>query len=155
MTTIKQLSATKLNVDPNTTNFFLGVMALILIFGFIYLTFLYYTQKKKDEEEELEARNHIKFNPTKSIITSGHLGLEIPNGTLEYFVCKAVFSNPNRYHSDLDVENNADNSSAFSQRAVYKSVIRINNKARNELQLKEDLLKRSRERTILNDRYKY
>lgn len=104
------------------------------------------------QEAELLARQHIQFDPKRSVLTRGSLQTTIPAGTLEYHLCKAVFGEPDEYHSDLNVLQDAG-MDGFENRAAYQASRRINDKAKERLELKDDLLKRSNRKTILNKKY--
>lgn len=143
-------------IDPGITAFFAWVMGglfvILLGMGSVYLVQLLRTRSKTKEIEKLKAEQDIWFDAHKSILHKGPRETPIPESSLEYYVCKLIFKDPQVYRDDLDILLAAGEEDK-NDRAVYFAVDRINNKARRAFKLEDKLLKRNKERTRLNDNY--
>lgn len=142
----------QLEIDPEVTQFLSGAMILMLVVSIGVIIWKIFESRKIEREEEFEARKHIDFDSKKCVLTRGSLRLEIPYDTLEYFVCKVVFEEPTQYHSDSTILEYARMDDE-AERPVYQASRRINQKAKKDLELEDDLLKRAKLRTILNEKY--
>jgi hypothetical protein len=150
--------ATKLNVDPETMNtitvitIFIFGAAILGFFGLMIWHFapILYSKRKQSKE----TANAIWLDSFESEIHYGHRKMRIEPKSFEYYVCQVVFSVPNKYHKDLDVFDKADEAKGIreTRRGVEQAVRRLNKKFR-ELGLKDDLFKRSKERTTINNQY--
>ena len=143
-------------IDPEITAAFAWVMGIlfVILMGviFVYLFQLFHTRRKNKQIEKQKAEKDFWFDTDKSILHRASLELKIPESTLEYYVCKLVFKDPKVYQTDLDILEEAGEEDK-NDRAVYFAIDRINNKAKRELKLEVNLLKRNKERTRLNDNY--
>lgn len=140
------------DASAEITPIFAGAYIVIIVVGAVFLVWQVYKARQAARNEELEARKHIKFEPKKSLLVRGSLRLTIPENSLEYFICKAVFDEPTSYQLDLNILEEAGLDS-LEQRPVYQAVRRINDKAKRNLELNDELLERGKEKTILNEKY--
>jgi len=155
MTYQQFFAATKLDIDPEVTNFFLWIYALIFIVTIAYtakaaippLT-AHYLERRRSRAE---ANKHIWFDIKKSVLRRDNRELEIPENSLEYFVCKLVFEESHEPQTDYNIIEAAEKDPINDRRAVEQAVRRVNKKAKDALELKSDLLLRRKEKTFLND----
>lgn len=132
------------------------VMGIILVVGVLYIaiTEIIVPAVKsswQEREEKAEADKNIGFDLKKSLLYRGHREVQIPENSLEYFVCKLVFEESDEPQLDLNILEAAEKDPINDRRAVEQAVRRINKKAKNDLQLRNDLLLRRKEKTLLND----
>jgi hypothetical protein len=139
-------------IDPDITTAFVWVMGfgVAMLVGFLAWRFIIHARSKRTEK--VKAEGEIWFDIQKSTLHKGSRQIAIPESSLEYYVCKLVFKDPEAYQTDLDILEAAGEDDK-NDRAVYFAVDRINNKAKRELKINDKLLKRNRERTRLNDNY--
>lgn len=155
MTYHQFFAATKLDVDPEVTNFFLWIYILIFIVAVVFtakaaippLT-AYYLERRRIRAE---ANKYIWFDIKKSVLRRDTRELEIPENSLEYFVCKLVFEETDKPQTDYNIIEAAEKDPINDRRAVEQAVRRVNKKAKGALELKSDLLLRRKEKTFLND----
>lgn len=157
------LSATEITVNYDKAKaffhslaFWCGVFFIFLIIvmisaGFyIILRDIFY---KREGEENVK----VVFDPKISELKAGSLSVTIPIDTMEYYVCKTIFKKSGAYHSDLDIEETAnqhgDGRDFIDRRTIYQAVNRVNKKAKKSLDIKEDLIERSNQKSILNKKY--
>lgn len=132
------------------------VMGIILVVGVLYIaiTEIIVPAVKSSwqkREEKAEADGNIEFDLKKSTLNRGHRSLQVPENSLEYFVCKLVFKDAEKPQLDINVLEAAKKDVFSDRRAVEQAVRRINKKAKAVLELKNDLLLRRKEKTLLND----
>ena len=143
-------------IDPDITSFFGwlmgGLFVLLIVMCLAYLALTLHTRRNDRQAERLKAELDIWFDEHKSILHKGSHQIAIPESSLEYYVCKLVFQNPTVYQEDWDVLQAAGEVDK-KDRAVYFAVDRVNNKARRAFKMEDKLLKRSAEKTRLNDNY--
>jgi hypothetical protein len=92
-----------------------------------------------DEEEQPSepnktetAQDKVRFDAKASKITYNGKSCDIPDETLEYYMCKLVFKNRRSAAKEDDIlENTAK--SQDSQRAVYDAHLRVNKRVRQQL----------------------
>lgn len=143
-------------IDPDIEAFFMFLMALFGI-GFIGIVLWFgistlvpkYLNKRA---EKIRADKTIWFDAKESVIHHGSRKLRITEDTVEHFVCKLVFSEPEEYHSDVSVLE-AAREDDLKQRTVYQAVKRLNAKANDELRIR-DLFIRNKSKTALNKSYR-
>lgn len=156
-------AVTKLNIDPETENtiswtagvFFAAVILVGIGWSVRYLAPILYSRRKHNKASKIEAASAIWLDSFASEIHFGHKKKRIEPTSFEYHICEVVFSAPNEYHNDIDIFDKVDEVKGTSQaggRGVEQGVRRINDKF-NELGLKDDLFKRSKERTTINNKY--
>ncbi len=156
-------AATKLNVDPETMNalnwtigvFYAGgVLAVIGLLAWKLLPIVH-TELRQRRLEKIGAANAIWFDHKESELHCGHNKIRIEPKSLEHFVCKITFRVPSNYYDDLDIFEGADRAKATreTRRGVEQAVRRLNKKAK-ALGLKNDLLKRGKDSTSVNDEYR-
>lgn len=156
-------SATQLNVDPKITQIFLWFFILLIITVIIMTGWQFLkdrnTRHKEElevqkivQEKELKARKHVTFDKSKSVLIRGSLTAEIPRDTLEYYVCKEVFSVPTELHRDSVILESA-RMDDDAERPIYQAMRRINEKAKKSLKVDDGLLQRIKFQTILNKKY--
>lgn len=150
------LDSPQLKVDPDINNIFLFLMGAVLVMGVGVIVWQGIPEvikyKEAVRQAKIKADLDIWFDSHKSILHRGYKQVSIPESSLEYYVCKLVFKNPKVYQFDDDVLEAAGERDK-KDRAVYFAVDRINNKARRDLGADIKLLKRSKEKTRLNDNY--
>lgn len=148
-------AATQLNVDPDITKaglFIYAVLFLVMIgITLRYLAPAVYSSYKKHRQSKAEANRNIWFDIKKSVLYRDNRELEIPENSLEYFVCKLVFEEPDEPQTDYNIIEAAEKDPINDRRAVEQAVRRVNKKAKGALELKSDLLLRRKEKTFLND----
>jgi hypothetical protein len=154
--------ATKLNIDPETTNtisWVAGVFFVAVILGGIglsvwYFTPIIYSRMKLNKIAKMEASDAIWLDDFESEIHYGHKKKYIVPKSFEYYICKIVFGAPREYHNDIDIFDEVDEAKGteYKGRGVEQGVRRLNKKFK-ELGLKDDLFKRSKERTTINAQY--
>lgn len=136
------------------SEFGLWTMGLILVIGTVYILWesLFPIAQERWEErgKKAEADRNIEFDLKKSVLYRGHREVQIPENSLEYFVCKLVFEEIDKPQLDLNVLE-AAGKDILDQRAIEQAVRRVNKKAKANLQLKNDLLLRRKQKTLLND----
>lgn len=155
--------ATELNIDPetlkdiNAVTLFIYAVLLIALIGLITWKFvpILHTWQRQKRTAKLEAANAIWFNSLESELHCGHDKMRIEPNSFEHFVCKIIFKTPSKYTKDLDIFDEADEAKGVKEtkRGVEQAVRRLNKKVK-VLGLKEDLFKRSKERTSVNDEYR-
>lgn len=143
-------------VDPEITTAFawiMGVLAVIL-FGLIlaFLIRLLFDYGKKRKQQLREAKDSIWFDHTESVLHCGLNKVRIEPSSLEHYVCKISFNSPSKYHSDTDIFYAKDHANDLG-RGVEQAVRRLNKKAKT-LGLKNDLFKRGKDNTSVNDEYR-
>jgi hypothetical protein len=74
----------------------------------------------------------VKFDAKTSILTLGNKSCDIPDETLEYYICKFAFKNRKIAANEEDILEKSTKSQD-SQRAVYDAMLRINRKAKATL----------------------
>jgi len=143
-------------VDPEITAAFAWVMGIlaVLLFGLIlfYLANLFFAYSKKRKQQLREARDSIWFDYKESILHCGLNKMRIEPTSLEHYVCKLTFNSPSKYYEDIDIFYAKDHAKDLG-RGVEQAVRRLNKKAR-ELGLKNDLFKRGKDSTSVNDEYR-
>ena len=132
------------------------IMGIILVVGvpYIAITEIIVPAVKSSwqkREEKVEADGNIEFDLKKSTLNRGHRSLQVPENSLEYFVCKLVFKDAEKPQLDINVLEAAKKDVFSDRRAVEQAVRRINKKAKADLELKNNLLLRRKEKTLLND----
>lgn len=153
----------KLNVDPETMHqinvigigtFILIFIALLGILAWHGVPF-FYSYNRNRREEKHRASNAIWFDSNDSELHCGHSKIRIEPRSFEYFVCELTFKSPSTYHDDLDIFDEADRvkGSKETRRGVEQAVRRLNKKAKS-LGLQNDLLKRGKDNTSVNDEYR-
>jgi hypothetical protein len=149
-------AATEISINPDLNKIFIPIMSLVFIALLIMVAWhflpIFIANRRNKREENIKADNNIWFDEHKSMLHKGSRQKAIPESSLEYYVCKLVFANPKVYQSDWDVLQEAGEEDK-KDRAVYFAVDRINNKARKKFKIEDKLLKRSKEKTRLNDIY--
>lgn len=150
------LNVPDLKVDQDITNIGLFFMGLLVVMGIGILAWhsvpILINRSRTKRTEKAKVEGQIWFDTYKSILHKGSKQVSIPESSLEYYVCKRVFNNPKVYQDDWDVLNDA-NERDKKDRAVYFAVDRINSKAKKAFKLESKLLKRSEQKTRLNDNY--
>lgn len=154
------LNTPTIETDPDVNNLFLGLMLLILVIGLSVIVwqatpYVYRYIKKRRIERAKEA-NSIWYDTKESELHRGFKQIRIEPKSLEHFVCKITFSSPSRYIDDLTIFEARDaaiDHRQESQRGVEQAVRRLNKKGR-ELGLKNDLFRRSKEHTSVNNEYR-
>jgi len=143
-------------IDPDITNPFYWAMTLLVIALLTIVTAYFVLRVRERREnkraEKLKAEQDIWFDEHKSILHKGSQQVAIPESSLEYYVCKLVFKNPQVYQDDWDILHAAGEIDK-KDRAVYFAVDRINYKARHAFKIDDKLLKRNSQKTRLNDNY--
>jgi len=150
----------KLNIDPETLNtingfglFFMGAILLFFV-GFLAWHLVpalaVHTQSKR--AEKIKAANSIWFDAKESVLHCGLNKMRIEPTSLEHYVCKITFNSPSKYHKDIDILDAKDPAKDLG-RGVEQAVRRLNKKAR-ELSLKNDLFKRGKDSTSVNDEFR-
>ncbi|HEX8182617.1 MAG TPA: hypothetical protein VF575_03365 [Candidatus Saccharimonadales bacterium] len=86
----------------------------------------------KHSEPSFKLRAKIKFNSNTSILTLDRRTCDIPDETLEHYICKLTFKNRNVAALEDDILEKSVKSQN-SQRAVYDAMLRVNKKAKAEL----------------------
>lgn len=152
-----------LDVDPETMNQINGVALAAYIGIFVVaiaaviwkVTPIIYRERQKNRLAKLEAANAIWFDHAESELHCGLSKIRIEPKSFEHFVCKITFSKPDKYHTDLDIFDEAERAKGAKEtnRGVEQAVRRLNKKAKT-LGLKDNLFKRSKERTSVNDDYR-
>jgi hypothetical protein len=143
-------------LDPTINAAFAWVMGLIFIALVVavagYLILVFRSRRDDKVAEKLKTEQDIWFDEHKSILHKSTRQVAIPESSLEYYVCKLVFKNPKVYQDDWDILLAAGEADK-KDRAVYFAVDRINGKARRAFEMEDKLLKRSKQKTRLNDNY--
>jgi len=91
-----------------------------------------------DEEESSEpkstetAQDKVRFDAKASKLTYNGKSCEIPDETLEYYMCKLVFKNRRSAANEDDILEHTTKSQD-SQRAVYDAHLRVNKRVKKEL----------------------
>lgn len=129
---------------------FVWIMGFLVVFTIFYILWHFIRAYWGYRGEKADADRTISLNSKESVLYRGHRSLEVPENSLEYFVCKLVFEELDEPQLDVNVLE-AAGKDPLDQRAVYQAVRRLNGKAKLALQLKGDLLKRGKEKTALND----
>lgn len=148
-------AATQLNPDPDITRaglFIYAVLILVMI-GLVlrhFVPFLFSLYKER-RQSRVEASRNIWFDIKKSVLRRDKRELEIPENSLEYFVCKLVFEDSDEPQTDYNIIEAAEKDPINDRRAVEQAVRRVNKKAKGALELKSDLLLRRKGKTFLND----
>lgn len=127
-----------------------GVGFLGLVLWFVVSTLIPKHLNKR--VEKIKADKAIWFDVKESVIHRGPRELKITEDTVEHFVCKLVFGEPEEYHSDVSVLEAASEDD-LKQRTVYQAVQRLNAKANGELGIRE-LFIRNKSKTALNKNYR-
>lgn len=150
------LNVPDLKADQDITNIGLFFIGLLVVIGIGILAWhvvpVLFNRSRTKRAEKVRAEGQIWFDTYKSILHKGSKQVSIPESSLEYYVCKRVFSNPKVYQDDWDVLNDAGERDK-KDRAVYFAVDRINNKTKHAFKLESKLLKRKEQKTRLNDNY--
>lgn len=156
------LNTPQIDVDPDINNIGLVVFAFIFLFGLgvvaWHVTPVLYEKIKHGRAAKAQAMNSIWYDPKESELHSGDNKIRIEPKSLEHYVCRITFNSPSKYIDDYTVFEARDNAvsrakAKESRRGVEQAVRRLNDKGR-KLGLKTDLLKRSKERTSVNDEYR-
>lgn len=129
---------------------FIWIMGFLVVFTVFYILWQLIKAYWEYRAEKAEENKNIGFDSKESRLYRGHRSLPVPENSLEYFVCKLVFEELDEPQLDVNVLE-AAGKDPLEQRAVYQAVRRLNGKARTDLELKGDLLKRGKEKTTLND----
>jgi len=159
MNTYFALNTPTIEVDPDINTIGLVVYALLILIaiGITLWHFMPVLYKKRVEKNKQQTKvaNTISYNPKESQLSIGTNKKRIEPKSYEHFVCQITFSAPDEYHNDDDIQELKDNysNSSSSIRGVEQAVRRLNIKAK-EMGLKNDLFKRSKERTSVNDEYR-
>lgn len=134
--------------ERQVAQFFIFVFIAIIISGVggMIAVFIKERMDKKVFDET------ITFDENDSQLLKGSRYIAIPDGTIEYYVCKMVFSNRNKFQSDSDIIE-AFGGDEFKLRPVYQAVLRVNKKAESKLGI-ENLLVRGKDKTALNEMYR-
>lgn len=146
-------------IDPDINAAFAWVMGILTVafFGIIiaYSLRLFISYRKRRNQRLREAKNAIWFDHVESELHCGYDKLRIEPKSFEHFVCKIIFKAPSKYTADLDIFDEADRAKGIQEtkRGVEQAVRRLNKKAQT-LGLKQDLFKRSKESTSVNDEYR-
>lgn len=152
MDSYQYFAAEKLNIEPDVTNFFLWIYAALFIALLVLIGKDMASSYIKMRRDKAESDKDLRFDSKESKLIRGSRELDIPENSLEYFVCKLVFESPTEYQSDTDVlEAAGRGSDSFEMRPVYQAVKRLNKKSMKSLELKSDLFKRGKEKTGLNE----
>lgn len=151
MNKLNFFAVTELDIDPKITEFFIWIYVLLFVVGIGMLIWNIITAKIKNRTIQNVADRAIQFDSVKSIIYRNHRQLNIPDQSLEYYVCKLVFEEQDEPQLDLNVLEAAGKYDNDDPRAVEQAVRRVNKKAKDSLELKNDLLLRRKEKTFLND----
>lgn len=142
----------KFNIDPETekqlTQFFGVLMILIVVTGII--AFIAAMIKSKNDDKEFEKT--VTFDEEDSRLLKGSHYVKIPDGTIEYYVCKMIFADRQKFQTDTDILEEYDKGN-INLRPVYQAVLRVNKKAEDVLGL-DNLLIRGRDKTALNEKYR-
>lgn len=156
-------AAEQLNVDPETMNAlnwtvgFFYVVGLLGIIGLLVWKFtpILHSRQRQKRLARLKAANAIWFDHIESELHCGHNKKRIEPKSFEHFVCKITFNAPSRYHEDNDIFEAVDRVKIIreTKRGVEHAVRRLNDKAR-KLGLEDDLFKRRKESTSVNDEYR-
>ncbi len=85
----------------------------------------------KPESNEV-SQDKVRFDAKASKLTFSGKSCDIPDETLEYYICKLVFKNRRTAAKEDDILEYTTKSQD-SQRAVYDAMLRINKKAREQL----------------------
>ncbi len=153
----------KLDIDPETLNqinvftlfvygaLFTGLLGILAWKGIPY----FITRSRNKRTEKIKSANAIWFDSKESDLHIGHNKMRIEPNSFEHFVCKITFKTPSKYIEDLDIFDEADEAKGVKEtkRGVEQAVRRLNKKIK-VLGLKEDLFKRSKEHTSVNDGYR-
>lgn len=141
-----------LNIDPKTERQVTQIFIFVFIglgiaaVGAIVATVIKGRIDKKVFNET------ISFDENDSQLIKGSHYIKIPDGTIEYYVCKMIFADRDKFQNDSDIieEFGGDN---FKLRPVYQAVLRVNKKAESVLGIK-DLFIRGKDKTALNEKYR-
>ncbi len=76
--------------------------------------------------------DRVTFDAKTSVLTYGNKTCNIPDESLEYYVCKFAFKNRRAAAKELDILD-AAGTGQDSQRPVYDAHLRVNKKAREQL----------------------
>lgn len=151
---------TKLNVDAELTNTLSGVIIIFftaVVVGIIglfiwYFVPTFYSKRKHNQALKLETANAVWFDLVESVLHCGNRSKRIEPYSLQYYVIQFTFSAPTGYTTDTDVMDEKEHR-GDENRSVYHAVRLVNDKAK-QLGLKEDLLKRGKQSTSVNDEYR-
>lgn len=148
-------AVTQLNVDPDITKAGLFIYAVLFItaIGMIlrHVIPAAFRSYREHRQYRAEANRNIWFDIKRSVLHRNNCELELPENSLEYFVCKLVFEEPGEPQSDYNIIEAAEKDPINDRRSVEQAVRRVNKKAKGALELKGDLLLRRKEKTFLND----
>jgi len=143
-------------LDPEIQSAFLWVMGFfaVVLFGLIvfWLITVFLDYSKKRKQQLREARDSIWFDHNDSVLHCGLNKVRIEPSSLEHYVCKISFKSPSKYHSDTDIFYAKDHANDLG-RGVEQAVRRLNKKAK-ALGLQNDLFKRGKDNTSVNDEYR-
>lgn len=146
-------------IDPEITAAFAWVMAILAVafIGMIivYSARLFIGYRKRKNQKLREAKDAIWFDHVESELHCELNKMRIEPKSFEYFVCKLILKAPSQHTTDLDIFDEAERAKGIQEtnRGVEQAVRRLNKKAKT-LGLKDDLFKRSKERTSVNDEYR-
>jgi hypothetical protein len=93
-------------------------------------------QEPTEPDDTIISQDKVRFDAKVSKLTFDGKTCEIPDETIEYYICKLVFKNRKVAAKEDDIlEYTAK--SQDSQRAVYDAMLRINKKAREQLRIEK------------------
>lgn len=89
-------------------------------------------EKTMSVEKHNTASAKVSFDPKASILSFGEKSCEIPDETLEYYLCKLAFKNRRAAVKEIDILEHSTKSQD-SKRPVYDAMLRVNKKASEKL----------------------
>lgn len=95
--------------------------------------------------------NKVRFDTKSSTLMYGNRSCDIPDETLEHYVCKLAFKNRKVAAKEDDILENTVKSQS-SQRAVYDAMLRVNEKASKKLDI-DKLLTYKAAKIRINKKY--
>lgn len=84
------------------------------------------------QQQAKYSTNKVKFDSHASVLSFGNKVCQIPDESLEYYICKFVFKNRRIAAKEDDILEKTVKSQN-SQRAVYDAMLRVNKKSREQL----------------------
>lgn len=151
MNPIHIFAAEQINVDPKVTEASAWIMGLVLLAGVVMVIKEVIVLLLEHRREQDAADRNIRFDTVKSVLYRNYREVDIPDNSLEHYVCKLVFEELNKPQLDINILEAAGKPDDYDPRAIEQAVRRVNKKASKALDLKEDLLIRRKEKTFLND----
>lgn len=89
-------------------------------------------EKATSIEEQEVAASKVGFDTKTSVLSLGDQTCDIPDETLEYYLCKLAFKNRRVAVKEIDILENSTKS-LDSKRPVYDAMLRVNKKARENI----------------------